>query len=107
MEEGDIRAPLYYVMGRKADVDAVQLLLTITPCFNGVVCSHDDKVLIQPLVYEVLQANDVTACNEIAAHVARTTGRSVLTVGDGKEVKAVYSNGEEETLCLSKLTSMN
>lgn len=107
MEEGEIRQPLFYVMGRKADPLAVEKLLTITPCFHAVVCRHEDKDLVASLVEEVLQGEDEAACAEFAAHIARTTGRSVLTVGDGKDLKAVYSKGEEETLCLYNLTSTN
>lgn len=107
MEEGDIKAPLYYVMGKKANVENVQRLLSITPCFYGVACNLEEKALIEPLVNDVLKANDPTACGEMAQHAARATGRAVLIVGEGDQLKAVYSTGEEETLCLSNLTSMN
>lgn len=107
MDEGDINQPLFYVMGRKSDPLVVEKLLTITPCFHAVVCKHGDRDLVLPLVEEVWQADDEKACNEFAAHISRSTGRSVLTVGEGKDLKAVYSNGEEEILCLSNLTSMN
>ena len=106
MEESDIRAPLYYVMGRKADVEAVQVILSITPCYYGVACNAEEKVLLQPIVMEVLQALDAANCACFAEHIARTTGMPVLIVGEGKEVKAVYSTGEEE-ICSFNQIEMN
>lgn len=104
MEETDIRAPLYYVMGRnlpQADIDAAYCIFTITPCFMGVASKHTDRELIQPFVREMLQAPDETSCRECAAHVARATGRPVLTVGGGRQLLAVYSTGEEEAIWLT------
>lgn len=94
-------------MGRDIDTDKAQYVFTITPCYRGVVSRHTDRTLIQPFVLDVLQAADEHACCEIAAHVARSTKTPVLTVGDGKELVAVYSTGEVETLCLSNLTAQN
>jgi len=107
MEECDIIAPLYYVMGRKAAIEVVQILLSVTPCYYGIACNAEERVLLLPIVVEVLQAIDAANCVTFAEHVARTTSKPVLIVGEGKDVKAVYSTGEEETLCLSNLTSMN
>lgn len=97
-------------MGRDIDEKAkiaAQNIFTITPCFRGVVSNHTDKTLIQPFVLDVLQAADELACCEIAAHVSRSTNTPVLTVGDGKELVAVYPTGEVETICLSNLTAQN
>src|SRR5689334_20842853 len=99
MDEGDIKAPLYYVMGRKADVDKVQRLLSFTPCFYVVAYNSEDKASIEPHVSEVLFPPDNTACELIAEHVARVSGRPALIAGEGDKLKAVYSTGEEETLC--------
>lgn len=107
MEEADIKAPLYYVMGRKAEAEAVQLLLTITPCYYGVACNAEEKSLLQSIVIEVLQALDAANCATFAQHVARASGRPVLIVGEGKELKAVYSTGEEETICWCNPTDLN
>jgi hypothetical protein len=106
MEESDIRTPLYYVLGRDATAKTVKdahQILSITPCPAGVVCRHTDKALVQLFVWDVYQANDETACNEIAAHVARATHSSTVTVGAGTEFTAVYPDGEVE--CLSNQTS--
>lgn len=99
MEEGDIKVPLYYVMGKKANVEQVQHLLTITPCFHGIACGYEDYTLLTGLVQDILKANDPTACRILAEHVARLTGTSVLIVGEGEGLTAVHSTGEEETLC--------
>lgn len=107
MEESEINAPLYYVMGRDVDPETVQHIFTITPCTMGVVSRHTDKTLIESLVSDILKADDETTCFEMAAHVARSNGKPVLTVGDGREVTVVYLNGEKEALCLSNLTSTN
>ncbi len=97
MEESDIKAPLYYVIGEKADVDKVQHLLTLTPCHYGVVNTYEHKVLLQPIVQEVLQADD---CTIMAEHLARSEGRPVLIIGLlVVGLKAVYSTGEEQILC--------
>lgn len=104
MEEGDIKAPLYYVMGKKANTEAVQRLLTITPCVYGLAANQEEKTLLEPLVSDVLFAYDQNASGEVAAHIARTLGMPLLLIDEGTELKAVYSTGEEETLCLSNLT---
>lgn len=105
MEEGDIKAPLYYVVGKRADVEIVQRLLTITPCFFGVACTQDEYSLLLPLVEDVLQAVDEGHRNSVVDHIAHTTGKPVLIVGEGNDLKAVYSTGEEETIkCSSKQT---
>lgn len=105
MEEGDIKAPLYYVMGRKANVEQVQRLLTITPCFYGIACTDEERALLKPLVeVDVIQALDPANLREVTAHVARSTNKAVLIAEDGDGLKAVYSTGEEEALCLSNLT---
>lgn len=106
MEESDIRAPLYYVLGRDAIEDtlcAAHTVFGVTPCHTGVVSRHSDKALIEYLVATVLQAADESACETFAAHVARISYCPVLTVGDGKELTAVYPDGEREEICLSKL----
>jgi hypothetical protein len=107
MEEADIKVPLYYVMGREADIEAVQLLLSFTPCYYGVACNAEEKLLLQPIVNTVLQALDAANCAYFAEHIARFAVNPVLIVGEGKEVKAVYSTGEEETLCSFNPTSTN
>lgn len=110
MEESDIHVPLFYVLGREATEATLCMAHSAfinTPVFTGVVGRHKDKELIQPFVVEVLQAPDELACKELAAHVARTSHLPVLTVGEGKELTAVYPGGEEETICLSSLTETN
>lgn len=110
MEESDIRAPLFYVLGREATEETLCMAHAVfvhTPCYTGVVGRHKDKTLIQSFVVEVLQAPDEGACKEMAAHVARTSHLPVLTVDVGNVLTAVYPDGEEEELCLSKLTGMN
>ena len=107
MEERDIKAPLLYVMGRDIDAEAAHYVFTLTPCAYGVVVSPKDFQVINQYVREVLQAGDDSACQEVALHVARTTGLPVLTTGEGKGMKAVYSNGDEEEICLSSLTFTN
>lgn len=107
MEEVEINAPLYYILGRdisEGDICAAHFIFTITPCATGVVSRHEDKTLIQPFVFAVLRADDETACNELAAHLARTTHCPTLTVGEGNEMTAVYHDGGKETICLSRLT---
>jgi hypothetical protein len=104
VEESDIKAPLYYVIGKDVKAETAQYVFTITPCFYGVVSKHADVAVVQPYVTEVLKAEDETACREIASHVARSYGSPVLLVGEGNQITAVYSTGEEETLCLSNLT---
>lgn len=106
VEEVDIRAPLYYVLGRdidQGDLIAAHFVFTITPCATGVVSRHTDKILLQPFVFEVLKAEDESACKELAAHLARTTGMPMLTVGDGKEMTAVYHDGKQETINVSAM----
>lgn len=108
MEESEIRAPLYYVIGRDMDgqqKEQAHHVLLITPCMTGVVSRHSDNDLIKFFVSDVLQANDESACREIAAHVARTTQRPVLIVDAGNELTAVYPDGEE--ICLFSPTYMN
>lgn len=110
MEEVDIRAPLYYVLGRditQGDLCAAHFIFTITPCATGVVSRHSDKTLIEPFVFEVLKAEDESACGDLAAHLARTTGMPMLTVGEGSQMTAVYHDGGREVICLSNLTSTN
>lgn len=107
MEEVEINAPLYYILGRdisEGDICAAHFIFTITPCATGVVSRHGDKSFIQPFVFAVLRADDETACNELAAHLARTTHCPTLTVGEGTEMTAVYHDGRKETICLSSLT---
>ena len=108
MEEVDINAPLYYILGRdisEGDICAALFVFTITPCATGVVSRHMDKTLIEPFVFEVLQAQDETACGELAAHLARSTNCPMLTVGDGKDMTAVYADGKREFICLSTLSA--
>lgn len=110
MEESDIKAPLYYILGRdmnKEDLEAAQWVFNITPCATGVVSRHEDRTLVDPIVYQVFKAEDESACNDLAAHLARSTCRPMITVGEGNQLKAVYHNGVVETICLSKLTLMN
>lgn len=107
MEERDIKAPLLYVMGRDIDAEAAHYVFTTTPCIYGVVTSSTDFQVAQQYVQEVLKAEDESACQEMALHVARATGLPVLTIGEGKGIKAVYSSGDEEELCLSNLTFTN
>ena len=110
MEEVDINAPIYYVLGRdvsEGDLCAAHFIFTITPCGTGVVSRYTDRELIQPFVFEVLKAEDETACGELAAHLARSTGCPMLTVGEGKDMTAVYSDGRKEQICLSSLTATN
>ncbi len=110
MEEADIKAPLYYILGRDIearDLDAAHFAFTITPCATGVACRHSDKVLLEPFVYQVLQAADEDACCDLAAHLARSTNCPTLTVGEGKEMTAVFHDGRKEQICLSNLTAMS
>jgi hypothetical protein len=110
MEELSISAPLYYVLGRNiepGDLVAAHFVFTITPCATGVAARHEDKQLMEPLVWQVLQAADEASCRDLAAHLARTTGCPTLIVGDGKDMTAVYHDGKEETICLSSLTLTN
>jgi hypothetical protein len=110
MEESDIMAPLYYILGRdmsKEDLEAAHWVFNITPCATGVVSRHTDKSLVDPIVYEVLKAEDEQACNELAAHLARATNRPMITVGEGNQLTAVYHSGVVETICLFKPTSMS
>ena len=101
MEESDIKAPLYYVIGKDIKAESAHYVFTITPCYYGVVSRHADVAVVQPYVTEVLKAEDETACREIAAHVARSYGSPVLLVGEGNQITAVYSTGEEETINVS------
>lgn len=99
--------PLYYILGRdmrKEDLEASHWVFNITPVATGVVSRHEDKSLVDPIVYQVLKAEDESACNTLAAHLARSLGRPMITVGNGKQLTAVYHNGVMETICLSKLT---
>lgn len=110
MEEIDIRAPLYYVLGRditRCDLEAAHFVFTITPCSTAVVSRHPDKTLVEQFVFEILKADDESACRDLAAHLARTTGMPMLTVGDGKDMTAVYHDGTEEIICLCRLTGTN
>ena len=110
MEEVDIRAPLYYVLGRdipQGDLVAAHFVFTITPCSTGVVSRHTDKALVEHFVFQTLKAHDETACEELAAHLSRSTGCPMLTVGEGKDMTAVYFDGQRETICLSSLTATN
>lgn len=110
MDESQIRVPLFYILGREATETTLCMAHTVfvtTPCFTGVVGRHKDKELVQSLVVEVLQAQDESACKELAAHVSRSTHLPVLTVDGGKSLTAVYSDGEEEEICLSSLTLTN
>lgn len=107
VEEADINTPLYYILGRDIgprDLDAAHFAFTITPCATGVVCRHEDKTLIEPFVFQVLQAIDEAACCDLAAHLARATRCPTLTVGEGKEMTAVFHDGRKETICLSLLS---
>lgn len=109
MEEVDIRAPLYYVLGRgisQGDLDAAHFVFTITPCATGVVSRHSDKVLIEQFVFDVLKADDESACKDLAAHLARATGCPMLTVGEGKDMTAVYHDGVEQQICLKTLSAV-
>lgn len=110
MEESAIRAPLYYVIGREMteeELEAAWWVFNITPCSSGVVTNDKDKALIGPVVWHFFKAEDESACRDLAAHLARTTGKPMLTVGAGKEMVAVYHDGAEETICLSNLTATN
>jgi hypothetical protein len=55
----------------------------------------------------MLKADDETACEELAAHLSRATGCPMLTVGEGKDMTAVFFDGSRQTICLSNLTEMN
>ncbi len=107
MQEADIRAPLVYVMGRNIKAEEAFTVFSITPCFTAVVSTHADHQIVQQYVQEVLKAEDDSVSQELATHVARTTGKPVLTLCDGAGMSALYSDGEKEDLCLSKLTSMS
>lgn len=110
MEEYSIRVPLYYVVGRdmsKKELEAAQWVFNLTPCATAVVSRHSDKTIAEPFVYQVLKAEDEAACRDLAAHLARSTNRPMLTIGEGKEMVAVYADGREELICLSNLTSMS
>lgn len=110
MEEVDIRAPLYYVLGRdiaQGDLVAAHFVFTITPCSTAVVCRHTDRSLVEHFVFETLKADDEVACRNLAAHLSRSTRCPMLTVGEGKDMTAVYHDGTEETICLCKLTATN
>jgi hypothetical protein len=107
VEESDIRVPLFYVLGREATEETLCMAHAVfitTPCFTGVVGRHKDKDLIQALVVEVLHAPDEAACRKLTALVAHASGLPVLTVDVGNVLTAVYPDGEEEEICLSKLT---
>lgn len=107
MEERDIKAPLLYVMGRDIDPEKAHFVFALTPCLLAVAFSSKDFDVAQHYVQSVLQAVDESACQEMALHIARATGLPVLTFGEGKDIKAVYSSGDEEELCLSNLTYTN
>jgi hypothetical protein len=107
VEERDIKAPLVYVMGRDIDAETAHYVFSTTPCGCAVVASPKDFEVAHQYVDGVFEAVDETACRELAAHLARSTGLPVLTIGEGKGIKAVYSTDEEEDLCLSNLTKMN
>lgn len=107
MEEHDIKAPLLYVLGRDIDPEHAYYIFTLTPCSCAVVASDKDFQIAKQWVSGVFQATDESACKDLALHLARATGLPVLTIGEGKGMKAVYSSGEEEDLCLFKQTSMS
>jgi hypothetical protein len=108
MEESEMHVPLYYVLGRDiSDVDAVSSALQLTPCAAGIATSEEDKALLQPLVDEVYHAADGSAVREWAVHLARAVGIPILIVEDGSALTAVFPDGKEEAVCLSKPTSMN
>jgi hypothetical protein len=107
MEEKDIRAPLLYVMGRDIRPEDAHYVFSLTPCMYGVVTSDKDYRVAKHYVPHMLKAEDESACHDMSLHVARLNGLPVLTIGEGKGMKAVYSNGDEEELCLSNLTSTN
>lgn len=110
MEEADIRAPLYYVLGRdiaQRDLVAAHFVFNITPCSTAVVCRHSDRNLVEHFVFETLKADDDVACRELAAHLSRSINCPMLTVGEGRDMTVVYYDGTEETICLSKLTDMS
>jgi hypothetical protein len=100
MEEKDIRAPLYYVMGRECDVEAARHVFAVTPCATGVVCSDKDREFIAPFVQQVFEAKDRIAENDLSSHLARTTGHPCLVVGNGRSLTAIYADGQyEDILC--------
>ncbi len=106
MEESEIKAPLYYVLGRDIppkELEAAWWVFNITPCATGVVSRHTDRDMINPIVHGVFKADDETACRELAAHLARTTGSPTITVGEGKGMTAVFHDGSEADICLSNL----
>jgi hypothetical protein len=110
MEESDICAPLYYVIGREGDsalFAAADVAFSVTPCNIGVVANEHDKHLIKHVVEDMYLAADEAACEELSAHTARTHHRPVLTVGKGEELTAVFADGERQTICSSKLTATN
>lgn len=94
-------------MGRDIDPEAAYYIFTHTPCFYSVVTSDKDFQVAKRYVQDMLKAEDDLACYEVALHVARATCLPVLTIGEGKGMKAVYSNSDEEEICLSNLTLMN
>ena len=104
MEENDIRAPLLYVMGRDILPEHAHYVFSLTPCVYGVVNSSKDYDVVKHYVPNVLKAEDDLACYEVALHLARASGLPVLTVDEGKGMKAVYSTGDEEEICLSNRT---
>lgn len=106
MEESEIKAPFYYILGRdtpREEMDAALWVFNITPCSTGVVSRHEDRDLINPVVFQVLKASDESACRELAAHLARTTGTPTLTVGEGSGMTAVFYDGSEADICLTNL----
>jgi hypothetical protein len=107
VEERDIKAPLVYVMGRDIEAEAAFYVFTHTPCSCAVVASGRDYDIAKQWVSGVFQAADESACRELASHLARSTGLPVLTIGEGKGMKAVHSSGDEEEICLSNLTFTN
>jgi len=107
MEENDIRAPLLYVMGRDIDPEKAHCVFALTPCIYGVVTCSKDFDVAKHYVPHMLKAEDELACYEVALHLARASGLPVLTIDEGKGMKAIYSNSDEEEICLSNLTYTN
>jgi len=94
-------------MGRDIRPEDAHYVFTLTPCMYAVVTGANEFDIAKHYAPNILKAEDATACRDMALHVARLCGLPVLTIGEGKGMKAVYSSDEEEDLCLSNLTSMN
>ena len=86
-----VSVPLYYFVGRAADVDAVHLLLRITPVEAAVVTNNQDISLGHQYANMVLM-------NEDPVEVAEYTRRPCVVICDGDAITAVYEGDRRERL---------